>query len=295
MLAERLNKPWYVFRPDQIVRRLDSSGDTRVLPWGVPIQFEPDEVHGREIKRTGLIDPIVTETLFRLADRDDVCLDVGANIGHMASALAVRAGPAGRVMAFEPSPRVLPLLQVNARLWADIPAMAPVEVIGAACSAATGEARLALPTSTASNGLATLEPEVLVGDTDVVAVATVRLDDVVAGPVGVLKIDVEGHELSVLEGAGRLLDRRQVRDIVFEEHRQPPTAVTTLLGERGYALYRVDPGFARPRLSDDIAGGARLLWHPANYLATLAPRRAEWRLSRVGWRCLRPRPSGLER
>jgi hypothetical protein len=51
--------------------------------------------------------------------------------------------------------------------------------------------------------------------------------------VGVLNIDVEGHERAVLEGAERALAGRRIRDILFEDFDEPPTAVTQLLQGHG--------------------------------------------------------------
>lgn len=47
------------------------------------------------------------------------------------------------------------------------------------------------------------------------AVDTVRLDDVLTGPINLLKIDAEGHEMKVLAGAQRIL--RQERPPVLVE------------------------------------------------------------------------------
>ena len=52
-------------------------------------------------------------------------------------------------------------------------------------------------------------------------VALVRLNELLeaTATVGVMKIDVERHELAVLEGSEALLRCCVIRDIVFEEHR----------------------------------------------------------------------------
>lgn len=47
--------------------------------------------------------------------------------------------------------------------------------------------------------------------------------------IGVLKIDVEGHELNILEGARRLIAQRRIRDIVFEDYFPHPSLVTLFL------------------------------------------------------------------
>jgi hypothetical protein len=82
-------------------------------------------------------------------------------------------------------------------------------------------------------------------------VRLVRLDDLPHRP-GVLKIDVEGHEASVLAGAAVLLT--ETRPIVFlsthGEDRE--VACRALLGAHGYSLERLGLGewVARPQSSE---------------------------------------------
>jgi FkbM family methyltransferase len=61
-----------------------------------------------------------------------------------------------------------------------------------------------------------------------------RLEDVVRGPVAILKIDVEGMEAQVLRGAARMLDWH--RPVIFAEAREEGHAaeLASLLGEFGY-------------------------------------------------------------
>ena len=55
--------------------------------------------------------------LFRLLDLSGgVCIDVGANLGWDTLVLSECVGPAGRVFAFEPSPREYRMLLENLRL-----------------------------------------------------------------------------------------------------------------------------------------------------------------------------------
>ena len=70
-----------------------------------------------------------------------------------------------------------------------------------------------------------------------VQVDVVRLDDVIAEPVGFIKIDVEGHELAVLEGAERIL--REHRPVLLVEatptnNPATPRDVMDFLALRGY-------------------------------------------------------------
>lgn len=51
--------------------------------------------------------------------------------------------------------------------------------------------------------------------------------------IGVLKMDVQGSELSVLHGMTRLLDRHAARDIVFEELAPYPAPTHECLKSKG--------------------------------------------------------------
>jgi hypothetical protein len=75
-----------------------------------------------------------------------------------------------------------------------------------------------------------------------VTVEKKRLDDIVVEPVGLIKIDAEGHELSVLEGASMLIESYRPNIIIEieERHRAGATISTFRWFEdkryRGYVL-----------------------------------------------------------
>jgi Methyltransferase FkbM domain len=74
-----------------------------------------------------------------------------------------------------------------------------------------------------------------------------RLDDLRLGDVGLVKIDVEGHELAVLRGATDTLARNRAAVMVEAEERHHPnavTAITELLTGLGYEGY-LDTGDGR--------------------------------------------------
>jgi FkbM family methyltransferase len=282
MWRRALNRPYYVFRPRQLLRRVallaGSAPNEVVLPWGQPIRFDPREPIGDALQRTGVYDLVVCEALYRLADPRELAVDAGANIGVMTSVLATRVGTGGEVVALEPHPETWQRLEENVARWRR---SASITTIRVAVSDASGTATLRMPSAEA--GKATIEPVGGAVDT----VECVALDDVIAGRrVGVLKLDVEGHEEAALRGAQDALARRLVRDIVFEEHEPTPTNVTRLLEDAGYTLFKLQGGFARVALSP--ADGARHdVWEPPSYLATSEPARARERIGSWGWRSLR--------
>jgi FkbM family methyltransferase len=288
-----VNKPYYWYRPAQLMTRVraqgTANGEVHLVrtAWGSHLYCWPDPL-GRAVARTGVYDLAVTETLARLADPGDTAIDAGANVGLMSSLLAYAVGARGQVLAFEPHPVILDTLNRNASRWREHEAIANVQVRAAAVSSISGTLTLAVdPATFARNkGTASLdwfEPSAAAG----VEVQALRLDDELSAPVGVLKLDLEGHELAALQGASELLREGLVRDIVFEEHLPPPTPVTRLLESHGYTVLGVSQGVTGPIAGTAQDAHERRLWDPPALLATREPQRARERLRAGGWVCLR--------
>lgn len=125
-------------------------------------------------------------------------IDVGANEGLYTHAFA-RTG--AQVEAFEPLPACHAVLRAYARRRRGVSAH-PV-----ALGAAAGTAMLSVPrrNGRAVTGHASLEPRG--GDVDRVTVDVRTLDSYGFDRVAVLKVDVEGHELSVIRGARETITR----------------------------------------------------------------------------------------
>ncbi|MGA3068837.1 MAG: FkbM family methyltransferase [Terracidiphilus sp.] len=294
-LLAALRRPEYVLRPTQIVRRLiyefgphSAEYETVRLPWGLPIRVQPNETVGSGIRRLGIHELPSSECISRLIDSGDLVVDVGANIGHMTSIMAMRAGPNGKVIAFEPHPVLFSELQYNIAVWRRNPQAAPIVAHNRALSSHTGVAQLVVPADFEMNhGVCSLAGNTeanLHGNHFEVAVTTLRAAVDEGKQIGFLKIDVEGHELQVLIGAQDLLTLGNIRDILFEEQRTIPTPVTELLEDSGYTIYRVDGGLLGP-----ITASIKTSYSPiivndsANYLATRDPSRLLRRTSQRGW------------
>jgi FkbM family methyltransferase len=295
-----VNRPYYWLRPSQIAIRLRAlrsasdddggGGEPRLArtAWGSRLYCWPDPL-GLAVERTGVYDLVVAETLARLADPGETAVDAGANVGFVSNLLAHAVGRSGRVVAFEPHPQIFQTLSRNATRLRDVDGLDVLELNQAAVSTTSGMLPLGIdPATFAQNkGTASLEQA---GSTESTDVRTVRLDDSLTVPVGVLKLDVEGHELAALEGAERLLREQRVRDILFEEHQPPPTAVTELLQAHGYSVFGVRQGLLGPVLCSPQQAYERQLWDPPALLATADPERAAARLKPRGWVCLRGLP-----
>lgn len=158
--------------------------------------------------------------------------DIGAHFGIWTDAMR---GCFREVHAFEPVPRL-------ARVLARGLAGKNVVVHPVACSNTHGKTTLRAPV--AGLGRSTIEARnALVGmkdpsqPIDIFDVETVRLDDLGLPDPAFIKIDVEGHELAVLEGAERLLARaRPALLLELVDHANPgyTTRVEGYLEARGY-------------------------------------------------------------
>ena len=138
--------------------------------------------------------------LSRVVPHDLPSVDVGANMGLYTYQLA-KLTPV--VYAFEPSSEMAAVLRRVAP--------AHVHVFEHALSDREGTASLRTPIASSGNrlfGLASLEGSSSQSPSYVERTVQLRkLDDVVRSKVGFVKIDVEGHELRVLNGARELINR----------------------------------------------------------------------------------------
>jgi len=291
-----LNKPEYVFNPGQIYRKLlvefrgySNEFETVFLPWGVPIKIRPNEVIGHAILTTGIYDLSVTEVIYRLLDLGETAVDIGANIGYMTSLMASKVGKTGKIWAFEPHSEIFEELLSNINHWYNSKNWPQINAQQIALSNQNGNGRLNLANEFLKNrGIGTLESISL--DNSLItpcSVTLAKLDErteilATSGQIEVLKIDVEGHELKVLEGASELISKQKIRDIIFEEHNNYPTPVTQRLESNGYTIFRIWKGFWKPLLKNPEN---KLVhpWEAPNYLATKQPERAVKRLNNPGY------------
>jgi len=302
MIFDSIFKPEYFFQPRHALQRLiccqrsqkDEFIDVR-LPWGMPIRVRPSEVQGKILLTLGVIDLAVTEVLWRLAEPGEVAVDVGANIGYMTAVLAARVGsiPGGAIWAFEPHPEIFKELEFNVSRWRTKFDKIHFIIQQIALSDVSQTAVLIEPDSFSLNrGLAFMskkdDKHTYERIKNTIEVKSLRLDDFSPEKeeIGVLKIDVEGHEVEVLKGAQRLFEEGKIRDCVFEEHSAYPTAATCFLEKKGYKIFRIHRKFWKPLLLSTDSEVPRIKWLPTSFVATRQPNRLIKRLKGIGWQSL---------
>jgi FkbM family methyltransferase len=182
-----------------------------------------------------------------------VFVDVGANEGIFTLFAAERVTGGGSVLAVEPSRREFERLQANLRLNA----LQNVRTSRLGLSNASGEGVLHVA-GYPHEGHNTLGGFVYgsVTPSHTEAVVLERLDDLVEaegfGRVDVLKLDAEGAEYAVLEGARRTLAQHrpllllELSDAALQRQGRSVAAILGLLREAQYDLYTFDVASGRP-------------------------------------------------
>jgi len=268
---------------------------TEQLPWGLEIRARQNEEHGKILKSLGVIDLGVTEALWRLTKKDELALDIGANIGYMTSILAVRVEENGKVKAFEAHPEIFEELKFNVQAWSEKKTVnvTNIDIEQVAISDSVGEVCLYVPLDFMDNrGIASVSVKPNVSTS--ITVPSITLDaKFPVEMIGVMKLDVEGHELNVLEGSTKILEEKRLRDCVFEEHENYPTKVTNFLEKLGYKIFRIHRHFLGLELLSPDSKVERLKWLPTSFLATIEPERAVKLCKVKGWNCLSRIRSGI--
>ena len=163
-----------------------------------------------------------------------VFLDIGANLG----VFSLRIAPAlrtGRIFAFEPNSRIRDLFARSSFLGGFNPT---IQILPFGASDSDREVSFHVPRDHAGGGAIGGSG----GDGKQFNIQVRRLDDWLPANVAVdmVKIDVEGHELSVLRGMTRILARSPSVAVLFEKlgtHTGIEAEIWGLLQPLGLALF----------------------------------------------------------
>lgn len=250
-LKRRLKYFLYNFVPG-LAGRFPYYGSSVHFPIGAPVF--------REICERGAFEPDIIDRLVKLARPGTTVLDVGANIGLMAVPV-LRSCATCRVVSFEPSPNSLPYLQATASgsafgdRWL---------VRGVALSSAPGELDFTIgrPEDALFEGFNTTT----IANARVIKVTVSTIDAewraLDRPAVSVIKIDVEGAEGGVLDGAAELLSAQ--RPALLIEWHEPylsrfgtrPESILALADRYRYQLFTVPAGVP---VRDDAALRVQML------------------------------------
>jgi FkbM family methyltransferase len=199
-------------------KQLIGKGEHGATLMGVPLRFAVSSE--REIARidAGYLEEEFVTRLIDCLRQGDVVYDIGANIGMVTLLVAGRAAQAGKklaIHAFEPEPRNFDHLKRNAAL--NNFGTVTCHRIALASKDATGQLFIDGEAGTGTHSIVSQDAH---GRTSI----PIELRNGAAfareinAPPTVVKIDVEGAEMEVLEGLRPLLESKQIREILIEVH-----------------------------------------------------------------------------
>jgi FkbM family methyltransferase len=182
---------------------------------------------------------------------------------------------------------------MNVKNWSADKRCGQFVLYNAALGSCKGVGKLFVPDDFSHNqGTSYVRAEGVQSEGQAFDVSVMTLDDVIpdGGSVGVVKLDVQGYELSVLKGMERLLRERRVRHVVFEEESGGfPAATHTFLRDMGYEIYGIEQHFWGIRFAhnrqpyfDPVYGP------PPNFLATIVSEAEVSSLARGFWKSFGP-------
>jgi FkbM family methyltransferase len=198
----------------------------------------------------GTYEPIVTDWIERAIaavvrrGQKPVVWDVGANVG-VTALLAAKCG--AEVVAFEPAPETLAELRGHCEANPSLASRITVRPAAVAEREGTLVLRASIVGAVAQlehPGVSAYGSGVAVDDADSrVEVPTLTLDTCLeASPAPtIVKVDVEGAEALVLEGAAALLARRDAIWIIELHHAPVTQVVLSSLAAADYEVRRIDP------------------------------------------------------
>lgn len=160
----------------------------------------------------------ISELFRRLCRPDSTVVDIGANFGYFSvlAANLIGTGGSGQVISFEPNPALCKLLRRNREInWS----IAPVTLHEIALGEREDNLVLHVPKEHGANGSLSAP---LGTECDAIPVAVKPLDAMLppALPVDLMKIDVEGHEATVLRGAREVIARSPKLHLILEWSRK---------------------------------------------------------------------------
>ena len=209
-----------------------------MLPWEDlrVLVMPPSRYYRRRVAEETLSGEPELALIAELMPRGSTAIDVGANQGFFAYALAEVAG---RVVAFEPNP--------DYALFSRIMLRGKAEVHRLAISNKTGKATFHVPVS--KEGVV-LHLAGSLDDTHTRLFAKVRrydveirtLDEFGFQNVGFIKVDVEGTERDVLDGARSIIMRDRpalVLELLSGTHADPGAVTKGICDDFGYEAFLV--------------------------------------------------------
>jgi FkbM family methyltransferase len=208
---------------------------------GLFLVNENDAFIGRSLLTYGEYSAEEGKLLKQLLRPGNVALEIGANIGALTVGIAKQVGPQGAVLAYEPQPVVFQTLCANLALNS----LTNVMCFQVAVGDRMGPARIPFYRYDQKNNFG----RVVVGNANDpgVDVSMITIDETFKlSRLDLMKIDVEGMEPQVLEGASNVIQKfRPILIVENDDIEKSPMLIRTIKSF-GYRLWWHTPKLFTP-------------------------------------------------
>lgn len=247
-----------------LARRLIGRGTTATVQrGGVRWQLDLREGIDLSIYLLGAFEPSTVRAYSRVVKPGATIVDIGANVGAHTLFLARLCGPPGRVVAFEPTQYAFDKLRRNVELNPEIAghiSCQQVMLVAAANSAVEQAIYSSWPLQDTVDGELHAEHK---GRLMATRGATAETLDGAIKRLGIhkvdfVKLDVDGHEAEVLEGARETFSRDQpailmeLAPFVFRGNMEKFTFMLKFFWTRGYRLTDLSSGRLLPENVQEV-------------------------------------------
>lgn len=207
---------------------------------GTFVANENDIYVGRALLRYGEYSELEFELLRQLCQAGQYVAEVGANVGALTVPLAHTVGPTGRVVAYEPQPVIFQTLCANVALSS----LTNVDCINAGIGDANGSIALARIDYGEEGNFGGIQ---LKNVQNGVLVDVKKFDECYPyEQLALMKVDVEGMEQKVLEGAAQTIDRCRPILYVENDRIKQSSDLIRLIQDLGYRLWWHTPRLFNP-------------------------------------------------
>jgi len=194
----------------------------------------------------GIWEETETELVKKLIKKNDLVVDIGANIGYFSLIFAKLVGPGGKVFSFEPELENLNLLKKNI----EVNGYKNVIIENTAISDSDGKTKLYLSKNDRGHHRISQSEK---QNKNAVTVTKITLDQYFekktdSKKISFIKIDVEGSEIGVLKGMTSILQGNNNLKLLVEycpnhilDYGAKPEEFVQILKTNGFNIYQINP------------------------------------------------------
>lgn len=217
---------------DQSIFSIQTDDDKYFL---VLPNWKTDYIQGMLAEKKTPYELVMLQAICSVLDKNDLVLDIGANIGNHTLYLAVVSGC--RVVAFEPNPILATPLQESIAIN-DLENRVTLIKKGVGAAEARGIFAESKPDNLGAQSLTLVsEPDPSFDKSNTLEV--IPLDSMIFDqPVKAIKIDVEGMELDVLKGAKNLIEKDKPSLFIESHNTEQFILIHSFLEKWGYVYWR---------------------------------------------------------